>query len=53
VAWARRVLEATQDGAAQAVDGTMVDTPVRARAERILRDAALIRDPTDVHRRIS
>jgi len=46
VAWARRIMEATLNGAAQAVDGTMVDTPVRVRAERILHDAARVRDPT-------
>ncbi|WP_237476393.1 HpcH/HpaI aldolase/citrate lyase family protein [Lichenibacterium dinghuense] len=36
VAWARRVLAAAEDGRAVAVDGAMVDAPVRMRAERIL-----------------
>ncbi len=35
IAWAARVLEAAGDGAA-AVDGAMVDAPVRARARRII-----------------
>jgi citrate lyase subunit beta/citryl-CoA lyase len=40
VAWARRVLEAAQQagGAAVAVDGKMVDTPVIGIAEQILRN---------------
>lgn len=38
VAWARRIVEAARmGGAAVAVDGAMVDAPVVARAERILR----------------
>ncbi|MBL8527528.1 MAG: CoA ester lyase [Burkholderiales bacterium] len=41
VAWARRVMEAAQQsgGAAVAVDGRMIDTPVIGIAEQILRDA--------------
>ena len=35
IAWAARVLAAAEDGAA-AVDGAMVDAPVRARARRIM-----------------
>jgi citrate lyase subunit beta/citryl-CoA lyase len=37
VAWAQRVMSATSDGAAASVDGKMVDAPVRAMAEQILR----------------
>ncbi|RYC31090.1 CoA ester lyase [Lichenibacterium minor] len=36
VAWAKRVLAAAADGRAVAVDGAMVDAPVRLRAERIV-----------------
>ena len=36
VAWARRVLAAAADGRATAVDGAMVDAPVRLRAQRIV-----------------
>jgi len=36
IAWARRVVEATADGAAVAVDGKMVDRPVLERARRVL-----------------
>jgi citrate lyase subunit beta / citryl-CoA lyase len=36
VAWARRVIEASTDGAAVAVDGQMVDRPVVERARRLL-----------------
>lgn len=36
IAWARRILAVTSDGAV-AVDGAMVDAPVRIRAEQILR----------------
>ncbi len=36
VAWAQRVLAAAEDGRAVALDGAMVDAPVRMRAERIL-----------------
>lgn len=39
VAWAGRVLAAARDGRAVAVDGAMVDAPVRMRAEQILRRA--------------
>jgi len=41
VAWARRVLEAAQKsgGAAVAIDGRMIDTPIFGIAEQILRDA--------------
>src|SRR5699024_418948 len=34
IAWARRVLTATDEGAVQ-VDGQMVDKPIRERAERL------------------
>lgn len=37
VAWARRVLEAAGDGRAAAVDGHMVDRPVLAKADAVLR----------------
>lgn len=42
IAWARRVLDALQSGplGAIAVDGKLVDKPIAARAEAILRDAA-------------
>ncbi len=40
IAWARRVLAATRDGGAAAVDGAMVDLAVRLRAEQIVRRAA-------------
>ena len=42
LAWARRVVQAagTAEGAAVAVDGTMVDTPVLLRARVILDEAA-------------
>ena len=43
VAWAERVLAGGRDGRAVAVDGTMVDAPVRMRAEQILRRAAAAR----------
>ena len=43
VAWAERVLAAARDGCAVAVDGVMVDAPVRIRAEQILRRAAASR----------
>ena len=43
VAWAERVLVGGRDGRAVAVDGTMVDAPVRMRAEQILRRAAAAR----------
>jgi citrate lyase subunit beta / citryl-CoA lyase len=36
IAWARRVIEAAQGGAAVAVDGRMVDRPVLLRAQRLL-----------------
>jgi citrate lyase subunit beta / citryl-CoA lyase len=41
VAWAKRVVQAAADaqGAAVALDGRMVDTPVIAKAEQILKDA--------------
>jgi citrate lyase subunit beta/citryl-CoA lyase len=41
VAWARRIVQAAADakGAAVALDGRMVDTPVIAKAEQILKDA--------------
>ncbi len=39
IAWAERVVAAARDGRAVAVDGAMVDTPVRLRAEQILRRA--------------
>ena len=41
LAWARRVVDAMRDagGAAVAVDGKMVDRPVRLRAEALLRQA--------------
>lgn len=38
-AWAERVLAAGRDGGAVAVDGAMVDAPVRLRAEGIVRRA--------------
>ena len=42
IAWAKRILEATQSSGAFAVDGAMVDAPVIAQAEAILnREAAL------------
>lgn len=41
VAWAGRVLAAARDGRAVAVDGAMVDAPVRLRAEAILRRAGV------------
>jgi citrate lyase subunit beta/citryl-CoA lyase len=37
IAWAERVVSASSDGAAAAVDGKMVDLPVRIMAEQILR----------------
>ena len=37
IAWARRVVEAEGDGGARIVDGQMVDAPVLARAEAILK----------------
>lgn len=37
IAWAERVVESAADGAARAVDGAMVDAPVLARAQQILR----------------
>ncbi len=40
VAWAERVLANGRDGQATAIDGAMVDAPVRMRAEQILRRAA-------------
>ena len=43
VAWAGRVLAAARDGRAVAVDGAMVDAPVRLRAEQILRRAGSAR----------
>lgn len=43
VAWAQRVLAGGRDGRAVAVDGAMVDAPVRMRAEQILRRAAAAR----------
>jgi citrate lyase subunit beta/citryl-CoA lyase len=39
VRWARSVIGAAGDGAPTAVDGQMVDKPVRERAERIIRQA--------------
>lgn len=36
IAWAERVVEAASDGAASAVDGSMVDAPVLKRARRFL-----------------
>ena len=41
VAWAKRVVQAAADakGAAVALDGRMVDTPVIVKAEQILQDA--------------
>lgn len=36
IVWAEKILSATQDGAAIAVDGQMVDAPVLARAKTIL-----------------
>ena len=47
MAWAQRVLAASAaaGGAAIAVDGKMVDTPVLLRAERILNERALISRP--------
>ena len=41
VAWAKRIVQAAADakGAAVALDGRMVDTPVIAKAEQILKDA--------------
>ena len=43
IAWAKRILEATQSSGAFAVDGAMVDAPVIAQAEAILnREAALL-----------
>lgn len=42
IAWAERVLANSSDGnAVTVVDGTMVDRPVRLRAEQVLRKAAL------------
>lgn len=40
LAWAERVLAAARDGRAVAVDGAMVDAPVRLRAEAIVRRSA-------------
>ena len=40
IAWAKRVLAATRDGGAAAVDGAMVDLAVRLRAEQIMGRAA-------------
>jgi len=40
VAWAQRVVAADRDGAAQVVDGRMIDAPVVARAQAILKRAA-------------
>ena len=44
LAWARRVLEASEKagGAAVAVDGRMVDRPVILRAQALLRQAGLV-----------
>ncbi len=39
IAWAARVLAAGREGGATALDGTMVDAPVRLRAEQIERRA--------------
>jgi citrate lyase subunit beta/citryl-CoA lyase len=39
IAWARRVLAASAEGAAARVDGEMVDAPVVALARRILQRA--------------
>jgi citrate lyase subunit beta/citryl-CoA lyase len=36
IAWARRIVAASAQGAAVAVDGKMVDAPVLARAQRVL-----------------
>ena len=47
LAWAQRVLhaDASAGGSAFALDGKMVDTPVVLRAQAIVRQAALRRDP--------
>ena len=37
IAWAEKIVASVADGAARAVDGTMVDAPVLARARQILR----------------
>lgn len=43
ISWAKRIIEATQNSGAVAVDGAMVDAPVIAQAEAILnREAALL-----------
>jgi citrate lyase subunit beta / citryl-CoA lyase len=42
VGWAERVVAATADGAAVAIDGAMVDAPVLARARQILRRSKLL-----------
>jgi len=39
-AWAERVLAADREGGAVAVDGAMVDAPVRLRAEAIMHRVA-------------
>lgn len=40
LAWARRVVEADQGGAAQLVDGRMIDAPIVMRARKLLDQAA-------------
>ena len=40
IRWATRVVEASASGGATAVDGAMIDAPVRLRAEQILERAA-------------
>lgn len=37
IAWARRVVESAGDGTARALDGIMIDAPVLARAQQIIR----------------
>ena len=49
VGWAQRVMSATSDGAAASVDGKMVDAPVRAMAEQILRRFDKFRMLADRH----
>jgi citrate lyase subunit beta/citryl-CoA lyase len=40
LAWARRVTEVDQGGAAQMVDGKMIDAPIVMRARKLLDQAA-------------
>lgn len=46
LAWAERILAASPDGGAAALDGAMIDAPVRLRAEGIMRRAATTGGPS-------